>query len=388
MKQWDIRVETNVNYSEIIIIHGGVDARKIETKIKIDKGKNIGKKNETSHYDQAIKDAQSKWNKKRDLEGYNNCILLSELKINDSTKPELKANLEIKFPMLAQDYFKHKNKVLYPCYVQPKIDGLRNIYNSISNQNISRQGKEFSIIKDSGKLYEELNSLPKGLILDGELYTNTLNFEKLGILRKTKKLTNEEIDNLKKIEYHIYDIIDTNLTFEQRNNIIKELHLENYDKLIYVPTFLVFSEKEIQEYHYKFLEQGFEGTMIRNKDSLYKIKQRSHDLLKFKDFQDAEFEIIDFTFEIDTSGKDQNLIVWIINVPVSIENKNYIKCKVRPMGTKEERKELYEKCKNNFTEFKGRKLWVKYFEKTKEGNLRFPTTKCNSYIEYIRDEII
>ena len=125
--------------------------------------------------------------------------------------------------------------------------------------------------------------------------------------------------------------------------------------------------------------------MIRNKNSFYTIKQRSYNLLKYKDFQDSEFEITDFTFETDTSGEDKNLIVWIIKIP--IENDQFIQCKVRPMGTKEERKNLYQKCEQNFSQFKGRKLWVKYFEKTKDGNLRFPTTKCNSYTEYIRDVI-
>jgi ATP-dependent DNA ligase len=381
-KQWNISVVNMGEYSNIITIYGGVNYRKIETTLQISQGKNLGKSNATTHFEQAIKDAQSKWNKKRDLEGY-------------KTKSDFEPNLQTpstststpKLPMLAQDFKKQKNKVVYPCYVQPKLDGLRNLYNTTTNQNTTRQGKEYSIIEQSGKLYKELLSLPKGLILDGELYTDKMNFEALGVLRKTKTLTNIELDNLQKIEYHVYDIIDTTLTFEQRNNLIKELHLENYEKIVYVPTFTVSSEKQIQDYHIKFLEQGFEGTMIRNKNSFYTIKQRSSDLLKYKDFQDAEFEIIDFTFEKDTSGDDKNLIVWIIKVSESRENDQYIKCKVRPMGTKEERKELYVKCEKDFNQFKGRKLWVKFFSRTADGSLRFPTSKTNSYTSYIRDEI-
>ena len=410
IKSWEIRVERYSNYSEIITLYGYT--KKIETKRRIDFGKNLNKSNATTHYQQAISEAFSKWNKKQNIEQYTQDFVLhiDKLNINNNTNNNTNANTNANdnandnantngnfedknkemgshLPMLAQDYSKQKQKIKFPCYVQPKLDGFRNIYNTTMNKNTTRQGKEFSIIAQSGKLYEELCSLPKGLILDGEFYTNKINFEGLGVLRKTKKLTNTEINNLQKIEYHIYDIIDTKLTFEQRNSLIKNLHLENYEKLIYVPTFLVSSEKEIQQYHIKFLEHGFEGTMIRNSSGMYKEKFRSYDLLKYKDFQDGEFEIIDFTFEIDISGKDQNLIVWIVKVPS--ENTNIdIKCKVRPMGTKEERKALYKKCKENFNEFKGRKLWVKYFEKTHDGNLRFPTTKCNSYTEYIRDDII
>jgi len=35
MKQWDICVETNENFSEIIVVYGCVDDRKIETRTKI-----------------------------------------------------------------------------------------------------------------------------------------------------------------------------------------------------------------------------------------------------------------------------------------------------------------------------------------------------------------
>jgi DNA ligase-1 len=411
-KQWNIQVTNQESFSTINCYYGYTDGKKTETTQTIKTGKNIGKSNETTHYEQAILQASSKWNHKYD-QGYKPetknlnveelCTLSMEnLHITDTkpTRPVQQGTFNssneefvrqqgtsinsVIFPMLAQDYHKHKHKVVYPCYIQPKLDGFRNLYNTTSNQNTTRQGKEFTIITQSGKLYKELLTLPKGLILDGELYTNKINFEDLGVLRKTKKLTTKDQTNLEKIEYHIYDIIDTTLTFEERHNKIKELHLENYEKLVYVPTFIVHSEKEIQDYHITFLNQGFEGTMIRNKNSFYTIKKRSYDLLKYKDFQDEEFEIIDFTFETDTSGEDKNLIVWIIKIPANIQN---VICKVRPMGTKEERKNLYEQCQQDFSQFKGRKLWVKYFEKTKDGNLRFPTTKCNSYTEYIRDII-
>lgn len=64
-------------------------------------------------------------------------------------------------------------------------------------------------------------------------------------------------------------------------------------------------------------------------------------------------------------------------------------CKMSgPQGTKEERKELYKKCVENFDQFKGRNLWVKFFCRTADGNLRFPSTMRSTYTEYIRDEII
>lgn len=377
IKTWKLKVERYQDFSVIVTLYGY--NRLIETRRQINVGKNIGKSNETSHFTQAISEAQSKWTKKRDIELYTTKIVGEEDEIVEKTK-EKETN---PLPMLAQDFKKQKKKVQFPCNIQPKLDGMRMIYNTTTGQISTRQGKEYNIIKESGELYDELKSLPKGLILDGELYTNKVNFEDLGVLRKTKKLTKEDLCNLQKIEYHIYDIIDTNITFQQRNLQIQNLFKEtNYNKLIYVPTFTVNSEAEIQEYHVKFLEEKYEGTMVRNIASLYKIKQRSSDLLKYKDFQDAEFKIIDYRIEIDTSGSDENLVVWVVEV-----SKNKF-CKVSPKGTKEERKELYKKCVENFDQFKGRNLWTKFFERTADKNLRFPSTMRNTYTEYIRDEIM
>lgn len=393
IKTWQLKVERYENYSVIVILYGY--NRMIETRRQINSGKNLNKANKTSPYTQALAEATSKWTRKCDIEKYTAASLQVDLENieNIENVEENKENVEDEnnfLPMLAQDYQKQKKKVTYPCMIQSKLDGMRCIYNTTTNKITTRQGKEYIIVKSSGKLYEELQKLPKGLILDGELYTDKLNFEALGVLRKTKKLTNEELINLHKIEYHIYDMIDTTLIFENRNKNIKKLLIESkqkYEKLIYVPTFTVYSEEQIKEYHIKFLEQGFEGTMIRNKDSLYKTKCRSSDLLKYKDFQDAEFKISSYTAEKDTSGADENLIVWVVDVNCH-QGDFTIKVKVRPQGTKEERKELYKKCVENFSQFKNKNLWTKFFEYTADGSLRFPSTKTNSYESYIRDEIL
>ena len=158
---------------------------------------------------------------------------------------------------------------------------------------------------------------------------------------------------------------------------------KNFEMIKSVKTFEVKNEEDIQRYHEQFVNsEGYEGTMIRNYSGMYKEKYRSFDLLKFKDFMDSEFEIINYTFEKDTSGEDKNLIVWIIQIN---KDKN-IECKVRPKGTKEQRQEIYSECEKDFSKFKGRKLWTKFFEYTSDGNLRFPTTKTTDVSSYIRDE--
>lgn len=383
IKTWHISVERYHDYSDIVTRHGY--SRKIETRRRITSGKNLNKANATTHYQQAILEATSKWNKKKTLENYSTdqntfSVEPSDIDISNLTIQDT----HIAFPMLAQDFSKHKKKVNYPCFVQPKLDGYRMIYNTTSKSITTRQGKEFSIVKQTSKLFKELSSLPEGYILDGELYVHNSSFETLGVLRKTKGLTQQDRINLDKIEYHVYDIIDTNLLYNNRKTALDKL-LQPRDLVMIkiVNTFQVDNENEIKTLHERFVNiEGYEGTMIRNFKGMYKEKYRSYDLLKFKDFMDSEFEIVDYTFEKDTSGEDQNLIVWVIQI------KDNILCKVRPKGTKEQRKELYTQCQNDFSQFKGKKLWTKFFEYTSDGNLRFPTTKTTDVSSYIRNDII
>lgn len=374
-KTWQLSVERYTYFSEIVTIYGF--NRKIETRRRINSGKNLNKANATTHFEQAILEASSKWKKKHDIEKYEPKTV--DIDLQNLTITEQNTHL----PMLAQDYSKHKKKIKFPCFIQPKLDGYRMIFNTTTKSITTRQGKEFSIVKQSGLLYKELCSLPEGMILDGELYVHNNSFEKLGILRKTKNLTETDKQSLAKIEYHVYDIIDSKLPYHERYNSLQEIFKNNFKMIKLVKCIQVNSEEEIKMNHQTLVNsENYEGTMIRNKDGMYKEKYRSFDLLKFKDFMDSEFEIVDYTFEKDTSGSDNNLIVWVVKI------KDDISCSVRPKGTKEQRQDLYKECATDFTKFKGRKLWTKFFEYTSDGNLRFPTTKTNDVSSYIRDEIV
>lgn len=386
IRNWNIKVINYGDYSEIITLHGYI--RQIETCLKVTKGKNIGKKNETTHFQQAISQALSKWKKKIELEGYSvskNMDFMVDQKNTDKENEKLKE--EIKRPMLALEYTKNKNKVTFPTFIQPKLDGYRMVYNSKTNLITSRTGKDsFDIIKKTDKLYNELQSLKKyGYIFDGELYVHGLDdsFEKLGILRKklTGKKVSKEEQYINKIEYHIYDIVEENKIFKERNDIIRNIFKENkFEKIKYVETVQIQNEIELEQWHTCFVvQQGYEGSIIRNENGRYKCKFRSSDLLKYKDFIDAEYTIVNYTFESNVSNENNEpLILWVCQTP---EKKLF---NVRPQGTVEERKYLYE----HGQEFIGKKLWVKYFGLTEFNIPRFPTTKTKSYKDYIREEIL
>jgi len=362
IKVWSIGVKEYSDCSIIKTEYGYENGKMTESCIKIEEGKNKGKKNETSHYEQALAEATSKWTKKNES-------------IQNENKP--------KFPMLAQEYKKNEKRVIFPCYVQPKLDGYRMIYDSDKKTITTRQGKELLVIKENAKeLFKELERISDGEILDGELYIHNdkdTTFETLGVLRKTKKLTKEDIINLEKINYHVYDIINEKMTFEERKKRIDEIFEKNkFIKIIKVKTVLVNNKEEIIKYHENCKEEGYEGTMIRNCVGKYKEKYRSYDLLKYKDFMDDEFEIIGYNYEQDRLNQEEKLVIWDVKISDGIQ------CSIRPKGTKEERQYLYL----NADKFIGKKIWLKFQDYTSDGNLRFPTTQRESYKDYIRDEVI
>lgn len=388
IKEWNIQVQNMNTHSLMIYSYGYIDGKKVECNQIINKGKNIGKKNSTSHFEQAILNATSKWNKKKS-EGYSTDLQIIKNKLNNNIKNHENAIVQktntntnsITFPMLANDYLKHKSKLSFPCFIQPKLDGYRMIYNPLTQNCNSRQGKPFDIIKQSN-LYIELKTIDKHFnLLDGELYLHGGIFEDLGILRK-KKISNDDVLKINKIEYHVYDIIDTDKTYKERFNLLKNFFSNNtFGKIKLVETNIVQNEMELKNNHHLFVNNNYEGSIIRNFNGKYKCKARSSDLLKYKDFQDDEFIITDYTFEIDTTDTSQHLIVWIC------ETANNSMFNVRPKGSKEERQFLYKECKTNFNKFKNRKLHVKYFEMTENNIPRFPTTKANTYKMYIRDVV-
>jgi ATP-dependent DNA ligase len=380
IRNWNIKVINYSEYSDIIILQGYI--RQVETSIRIYKGKNIGKKNETTHFEQGISQATSKWKKKIE-EGYTKtCEIILENK-DKCIEPVITISKDIKYPMLALEYIKNKSKIKFPVFMQPKLDGYRMIFDPKSQTMTSRTGKQsFNIIKKSD-LYNELCKLPNEYIYDGELYIHNREFERLGVLRKklSSKITEKDLQNIYQIEYHIYDIIDEKLSFLERNKIIQNIFNKNrFIKIKNVDTVIVNDFDTLNEYHVNVVnELNYEGSIIRNMDSLYKCKSRSDGLLKYKNFIDAEYPIVNFTFETDTTvDADNPLVVWVCQTP---EHKTF---NIRPKGTKEERQLLYKRG----SEFIGKKLWVKFFELTDFNIPRFPTTKTNTYKDYIRDVVL
>ena len=256
----------------------------------------------------------------------------------------------------------NENKIKYPAYVQPKLDGFRGIAIKIKKVNnyveiLSRNGLPYphlEKIKNSLKTFPLLN---QGYQLDGELYLHGFTLGELRSVLGRKKLNSLEVLTLeKKIRYCIFDFFSNNInfSFEKRLDMLKNSFNSWNDKLsniVLVETKIINSLEDINKLRNKYLDIGYEGIIVRNKNGLYLSGKKSQDVFRSKEFKKDIFKIVG---ALEGKGNNKGTVIWKLEC-LKDKNKTFT---AKPTGTFEERKELY-KNKNKYI---GLKINVKYFE--------------------------
>lgn len=318
-------------------VHSGLkDGKMVVSGWRTTKPKNTGKKNATTAEEQAEKAAKAKWKRQKDS-GYAE-------KISDSNVPPR--------PMLAK---KFTGKLTEVHTVQKKLDGVRMI--ARSDGLWSRTGKRMGPSADH--IWQELQPFFKenpDIILDGELYNHSHKDDFNGLISviRKQKLTSEDIITARTIiQYHMYD---SWVEGKDQNYQDRWAQLPKETKYLKRVSF----EKDIvSKALNSYLDQGYEGAMIRLTDFKYENK-RSKSLLKVKKFEDAELPILRVdSGEGNWSKKAKRIVV--------LYNGNEVGCGIR--GTEKEMKDLLDRV--NAGEIP-KEATVRYFEETKDGSLRFP----------------
>jgi DNA ligase-1 len=336
-QEWSIEVEGNKYRT-----HSGQVGGVISTnEWTVCFGKNVGRANATTDDEQALAEAVAKRTKKLEsgyFEDINN--------INEQQYFE---------PMLASKWEDSKDKITYPIFSQPKLDGIRCI--------VTRNGKP---IISAPHIFESLKPLfetnPQ-LIFDGELYADKFanDFNKIvSLVKRTKPTVEDLAESKKNIQYWIYDLPNEDDTFEIRSQALYDLFMEwSYfnSHCINVDTDVCRSEKEVMELYEGYVEKGYEGQILRL-NGLYENK-RSKFLLKHKSFQDSEFPILDIC---EGEGNKTGQVGYMV---FEIEGKRFksnVKC------SWEEGAEIL-KSKSKLI---GKSATIQYFNLTPDGIPRFP----------------
>ena len=333
IQEWDVTA-----IGDEIHVTFGQQGGKKNTKITKATPKNVGRANETTAFEQAILEAKSKWQKQLRT-GYATSIEELETRVSW-------------LPMLAGDYTKVGHRIVFPCDVSRKLDGLRCVA-VVDGDTVtfwSRGGKEYKL----PHLVDQVLKLSKSggyKVFDGELYCHGVPLQKITSWAKKPQADTEQL------KFVIFDI-PSDEPWEDRRGLLGHvgwgIHCLKLDKLDTVDNVRVNSVEEARVVMNQYLEEGYEGLMLRNLTGRYMWGTRNGDLQKWKDMQDAEAAVI-------AANEDKNGEGVLV---CRMKNGNLFECKMK--GDHDFRKI------SNMKTLIGKYITYKYQTLTVDGKPQFP----------------
>lgn len=309
--------------------------------------KNAGRSNSTSVSEQVVREVDAEYVKKQHQGKYH-----STLEATSNGAKFIECMLASKY-----DVKKHTE---FPYFSQPKLDGVRCLISKDGMQ--SRNGKPIVSAPHIREALDDFFTVFPDVVLDGELYNHDLknDFEKIISLARKTKPTAEDLEESKQmIQYHIYDCL-TEGSYEDRLAFLADSLAEHYEPMIHVvETFFVHNQNNIDSFLGQWLEQGYEGQMLRVPESLYEGK-RSKNLIKHKEFEDEEFEIVNIEEGLG------NWAGYAKSVEIRLKDGTTQNSGVR--GSQEFLKQILDQRAT----LVGTEVTVRYQNKTVDGKLRFP----------------
>lgn len=274
-------------------------------------------------------------------------------------------------PMLAKSETQVTNRKIFnkDWYASRKINGIRTLvyFDGKEIHTASRGGAiNYDFVLDhiihNPVLVDYFTKYPD-LIFDCETYKHGWTLNKISGICRTQKTAYDG----EPLELYVYDIVDVNKTFKERlqilNRIQQDLNLsfiperdwdENDLKIQIVPHVLISGWDNMKKLHDEWVSEGWEGVVIRDPNVTYKPGGRGNQMLKIKNYIDAEYKIIGLT-----EGLREEDMCFLMETP---EGQQF-NCK--PMGDRAQKKWYRE----HIDELIGKMATIKYFEMSgKEGS--------------------
>lgn len=283
-RTWSFKDRVHVEFGQM---HG-----KLQATFDIVKGKNIGRANATTAYQQAAVKARQLYDKKV-KQGF-----IPDASVAQKTKNALGAIQ----PMLAHIYQENMDKTTWPAFVQPKLDGVRCLA-IVKGGKATLYTRAQKLIETVPHINEAVEHLArrtgvKDFMLDGELYNHDLHDDFGKILGLVKRGSTS--DEAKLVKYYIYDTPDDGRKpFHMRSTDLEVIEDHTKDvrsALEIVLTIEVRNAADMEKILKSFEGDGYEGAMYRSRDGKYENKRSRH-LLKVKSFhgegvRDEDFKVI------------------------------------------------------------------------------------------------
>jgi DNA ligase-1 len=196
-------------------------------------------------------------------------------------------------PMLACAELPPLDRISYPVYVTPKIDGVRAM--KVDGDLLSRSLK----MHTNNFICDTLADLPDGL--DGELIVRNAEFNDMsGAIRRESG----EPD----FAFLVFDcFLHPDKPYLERAQEALELVAKfNNSRVRFLPPAKIETPEALKECYLNALARGFEGLIIRSAEGGYKYgraTQKSEWMTKYKPFEDNEATVIDF-YELMHNGNE------------------------------------------------------------------------------------
>ena len=228
-------------------------------------------------------------------------------------------------PQLAKQIDKVTNLEILeqPWFISRKLDGLKALfyYKDGEIHTASRGGTNYDIsvahLRANEELIKFFEKYPS-ITLDGELFKRGRSLQEIsGAARK------DEIAYW--LEYWIYDMYDSNnpdMTAEARINFMNTVLACDYNIPVYYEIeddeysspirllnhSIVTGKEEMMKFHDKWVEEGFEGDVIKDPSKPYKLGSRCNNLIKIKKYKSKEFKVIGY--KLGLRGSEEMTFTW------------------------------------------------------------------------------
>lgn len=345
--QWKV----SVLGTTISVVYGIAGGALQATSEEIKAGKNVGKKNATTPEQQAILEAESRWRKKQEREGY--------VQDYDRAARGMRDSAGGVPPMLAQPLKVAVKHLKFPCDAQRKYNGVRclAVVDKGKTTLWSRRQMQIFGVPHVVKAYDEAFCGDTGTyIFDGELYRHGWSLQRIsGYVRKKS----ETKPGFAELSHFVYDLANHDGPWTERREAIKNHFFSGLNlvgpAIQMVHTVPVYDGlTTAKKLHDEWVQDGYEGVILRDHHGLYEQGKRSYDLVKMKEFQEMEFQIIDVG---EGRGRMEGKAVFRCRTP---DDKEF-EC-VAPGNMEDKARFLRRK-----DELIGSMLTVKYFDTTDGG---------------------
>ncbi len=331
-------------------VSGQKDGKKVTSGWSTASAKNVGRSNATTAIEQADLEIAADYKKKLAQGGYHES--LDEIDTAKFYKP-----------MLAKNYNDYPFKPGETVFSQPKLDGVRCL--AMKSGLFTRQGKPIEAVPHISAALSGFFAENPEAVLDGELYCDKLNndFNKIiSLVRKKSPDAARLQEAADTIQYHVYDYPTWVGNFADRQQALSAaMHKHDPLNVITVETRKVQTLEVLDEAYASYMKDGYEGQIVRRNIAPYEQK-RSSQLLKRKEFNDAEYTVVEIVEGNGNRSGMAGYITYKLNDDETFGS-----------GIKGSHDYCIELLKNA-DDYVGGTGTVQYFGLTPDGVPRFPVT--------------